>query len=158
MTAVSVRKARHEDLAEVLELWNQNVLSAAGERLDDVEDAAVAAHLKATLDHELAGCLVAEDSPGGPLSGFVTTHLLGHSTFPGYVGMIEELFVRPERRRKGIGRALVERALAQLRAGGADHFRIEVAPEDDEAAKLFAAIGWEPSLLIFSHYDEIAEQ
>jgi ribosomal protein S18 acetylase RimI-like enzyme len=139
----------------VLDLWNQNVLRAVGEHLDDEENAAVAAHLEATLEHGLSSCLVAQDVPGAPLDGFVTTHLLGHSTFPGYVGMVEELFVHPDRRRRGIGRMLVERALAQLRAGGADHFRIEVAPEDREAAGLFAAIGWEPSLLIFSHYDDV---
>lgn len=153
-TTQSVREARHEDLAQVLELWNQNVLRAAGRRLDDEEGAAVVAHLKATLEHKLSSCLIAQDVPGAPLDGFVTTHLLGHSTYPGYVGMIEELFVRLDRRRHGIGRMLVERALAQLRAGGADHFRIEVSPEDREAAGLFAAIGWEPSLLIFSHYDD----
>lgn len=43
-------------------------------------------------------------------------HLLGHSTFPGYVGMVEELFVRPDRRRRRIGRMLVERALRRLAA------------------------------------------
>ncbi|RKT54191.1 GNAT family N-acetyltransferase [Saccharothrix australiensis] len=155
MTATrTIHPAGEDDLPAVLELWDLNVLRAAGERLGDEERAAVTEHLRAAVEDPLSTCLISGTGPDRPPDGFVTAHLLGHSTYPGYVGVVEELFVRPDRRRRGIGRALVSAALEHLRAGGADHYRIEVSPDDAEAAALFKELGWEPSLMIYSRYDD----
>lgn len=150
----TVRPATEDDLPAVLDLWDLNVLRAAGQRLSAEEKAAVAEHLGAVVEDRLSTCLLSQSDPGGPPDGFVTAHLLGHSTYPGFVGVVEELFVLPGKRRRGIGTSLVNAALEHLQAGGADHYRIEVSPDDPEAAALFKALGWEPSLMIYSRYDD----
>jgi GNAT superfamily N-acetyltransferase len=54
---------------------------------------------------------------------------------------LEELYVVPERRRQGLGRALLEQALATARGAGADHFELTTAETDTEARTLYESVG-----------------
>jgi GNAT superfamily N-acetyltransferase len=57
---------------------------------------------------------------------------------------IEDLYVRPESRRRGIGRALLEAVAERCKIRGVSY--IEAQVEDDEAAAFYSAIGYEPEL------------
>ncbi len=50
---------------------------------------------------------------------------------------LEELYVVPERRREGLGRALLSTAIEAAREAGADHFELTTGETDAEARGLY---------------------
>jgi GNAT superfamily N-acetyltransferase len=58
----------------------------------------------------------------------------------GLFASIEDLYVRPEERRRGIGRALLEAADERCSARNISY--VEVQVEDDEAEAFYAALGY----------------
>ncbi|HEX2740512.1 MAG TPA: GNAT family N-acetyltransferase [Rubrobacter sp.] len=59
----------------------------------------------------------------------------------GLFASIEDLYVRPEARRRGVGRALLEAADERFAACGVSY--VEVQVEDDEAEAFYSALGYE---------------
>lgn len=55
---------------------------------------------------------------------------------------LEELYVVPERRGEGIGRALLEATMAAARAGGADHIDLNTGETDTAARALYESAGF----------------
>jgi len=55
---------------------------------------------------------------------------------------LEELYVVPERRGKGIGGALLDTAIETARQMGADHFELTTGEEDTEARALYKSRGF----------------
>ncbi len=55
---------------------------------------------------------------------------------------LEELYVVPERRGHGIGRALLDAAIAAAREAGADHFELTTGECDREARGLYESSGF----------------
>ena len=53
-----------------------------------------------------------------------------------------ELWVRPERRGLGLGRALLEAAMEEARARGCDHMDVTTSMDDDAARGLYASAGF----------------
>jgi GNAT superfamily N-acetyltransferase len=60
----------------------------------------------------------------------------------GTFASIEDLYVRPEMRRRGVGRALLETVAGRCRIRGVSY--VEVQVEDEEAAAFYSALGYEP--------------
>lgn len=54
---------------------------------------------------------------------------------------LEELYVAPEHRGKGFGRALLNAAIDTVREAGADHFELTTGETDTEARKLYESRG-----------------
>ncbi|HXS47201.1 MAG TPA: GNAT family N-acetyltransferase, partial [Solirubrobacterales bacterium] len=54
---------------------------------------------------------------------------------------LEELYVVPEQRGHGFGRALLEAAMAAAREAGADHFELTTGETDTEARTLYESSG-----------------
>jgi ribosomal protein S18 acetylase RimI-like enzyme len=63
---------------------------------------------------------------------------------------IEDLYVKPDARRRGVGRALLEAVGRSCAAGGVSY--VEVQVEDEEAATFYGAFGYEeePGVRVFS--------
>jgi GNAT superfamily N-acetyltransferase len=57
---------------------------------------------------------------------------------------LAELYVRPARRRNGIGRALVREAIAVAREKGADRIELGTGEDDAPARALYGAMGFSP--------------
>lgn len=55
---------------------------------------------------------------------------------------LEELYVVPEHRRQGIGRALLEASIEAAREGGANHFELTTGETDTEARALYESRGF----------------
>ena len=59
----------------------------------------------------------------------------------GLFASIEDLYVRPEARRQGVGRALLEAADKRCVARGVSYLEVQV--EEDDAEAFYAALGYE---------------
>ncbi len=55
---------------------------------------------------------------------------------------LEELYVVPARRRRGLGRALLQEAMATARREGATHIDIAVDESDEAAVNLYQSLGF----------------
>jgi GNAT superfamily N-acetyltransferase len=55
---------------------------------------------------------------------------------------LEELYVIPERRRQGLGRALLEASIDAARKAGANHFELTTGETDTEARALYESHGF----------------
>jgi ribosomal protein S18 acetylase RimI-like enzyme len=55
---------------------------------------------------------------------------------------LEELYVVPEQRRQGMGRALLEASIEAARAAGANHFELTTGESDTEARALYESRGF----------------
>jgi GNAT superfamily N-acetyltransferase len=97
-------------------------------------------------DHFIAGS-------EGRIVGFAATQVLRPEPLPAAVGGLQALFIAPDFRRQGVGRALHNIALDHLRAmgmrvvqlGGAGMLRLWPGIPDDQAASrgFFEKLGWE---------------
>lgn len=64
----------------------------------------------------------------------------------GLFASIEDLYVRPQARHQGIGRALLEAAHERCTERGISY--VEAQVEDDEAEAFYAALGYEPETAV----------
>jgi len=55
---------------------------------------------------------------------------------------VAELYVRPERRREGLGKALMEAAMEHARSRGADHIDLGTGEQDVGARALYERLGF----------------
>jgi ribosomal protein S18 acetylase RimI-like enzyme len=55
---------------------------------------------------------------------------------------LQELYVRPDRRGEGFGRALLEEAMEEARRRGATHFDLTTSVDDSEARALYESAGF----------------
>ncbi len=95
------------------------------------------------------GFLIAED---GGVIGYVvanTVEQYGRST-----GHIKDIAVSPERRREGIGRALLSNGLAALAGAGADRIKLEVRRSNGAAQSLYESYGFEIHDVRSRYYDD----
>ncbi|MBU8537639.1 GNAT family N-acetyltransferase [Falsiroseomonas tokyonensis] len=121
------RDQRHR-LAPLLALYAaemRGVLNGAVTAAPEAQAALLAAH-------PVAEVLLAEDAAGAPL-GFAILFDLPEVVFARHCGMLDDLFVRPEARGRGLARALIAAAVEQGQARGWSHLRW-IVPEGDVAA------------------------
>lgn len=62
-------------------------------------------------------------------------------------GKIHDVFVHPDHRGRGIARALLTAACDQLRARGCERLMLSTATANQAAQKLFAALGFRPTMI-----------
>jgi GNAT superfamily N-acetyltransferase len=79
----------------------------------------------------------AEEARGGALVGFCTAYQDLHSVRFGYRAWIEDLAVDPERRSRGIGKALLDAAKAWARERGATHLELDSAESRRDAHRFY---------------------
>ena len=112
----------------MLELWRTSRSEIA--RREDTEDA-----VRALISHTEDALLVAE------VDGEVVGALI--AAWDGWRGNMYRLAVRPDHRRRGIGRELVEAGDEHLRAKGAIRITALVAKDEAAAAGLWLTAGYE---------------
>lgn len=88
---------------------------------------------------------IAETEAGSPVGFLMATF----ATRPGFFhetarGRIEDTWIRPEHRRSGIGRALVESALEWIRRRGAGRVILQVAQRNLAGQAFWRELGFEP--------------
>ncbi|HJZ56866.1 MAG TPA: N-acetyltransferase [Gemmataceae bacterium] len=81
--------------------------------------------------------VAASDAPAGGCVGTVQGLIDGHGS-----GAIQNLGVMPEYRGKGIGRALLLKALAGFAVAGAPRAVLEVTARNEPAVRMYRAVGF----------------
>jgi ribosomal protein S18 acetylase RimI-like enzyme len=81
-------------------------------------------------------------APGDPPAGFAQLRYRGSLYDDRPDACLEELWVRPEARGRGLGRALLEAALDLARAHGAGRIDLNTAVTDVAARALYASCGF----------------
>lgn len=150
MTTFRVRRAGRADLPLIVERWLE--LMAAHQAIDPVLYA-TASHAEGTyrafvrrhFDKPDSVVLVATDPGDRQVLGY----LVGGSgqRAPMFrirqVGMIFDLAVRPDQRRRGVGRALVDVALAHFRQRGMGYAQVNFDPSNPSASGFWPAQGFD---------------
>lgn len=81
---------------------------------------------------------LADGEPAG-MALFAFRRRLGHTRFQGW---LSDLYVRPEVRRRGIGRGLLRACIAEWRLRQGDSIMLEVASDNAPARALYASLGF----------------
>ncbi|MBA3471703.1 MAG: GNAT family N-acetyltransferase [Rubrobacter sp.] len=85
--------------------------------------------------------LAARAEPGGASVGVAVLAFRINVSAGASFASVEDLYVRPEARGRGAGRALIEAVEARCRARGVSYVEVQT---DDEAAAFYEACGYEP--------------
>ena len=85
----------------------------------------------------------------GEGQGLAVAHFRRRLNLPTFEGWISDLFVRPDARRRGIGRALLDGLVAEWRLRGSQRLQAKAPAGADAGAALFAAAGMERWMLDF---------
>lgn len=108
----------------------------------DAKLRALAAEL---LDDPEEGVLLIARGEGGEPLGFATVYWTLNTLEGGRVGTMHDLYVRAEHRGRGVGRALIDACLAEVRAAGLPALCWDTAPDNVTAQALYDATGAERS-------------
>ncbi|MEK6277184.1 MAG: GNAT family N-acetyltransferase [Actinomycetota bacterium] len=84
--------------------------------------------------------LIARDDEGSPL-GFATVFWTWQTLNAARAGVMNDLFVLPEARGRGIGRELIEECRRRSRQHGAAELVWETAPDNEVAQRLYRSLG-----------------
>lgn len=79
---------------------------------------------------------------GGRVAGFVNLYPIFSSVNLTRQWILNDLFVAPEARKLGVGRALMERARQLAEATQANGLALETAIDNQAAQKLYESLGW----------------
>jgi GNAT superfamily N-acetyltransferase len=113
--------------------------------------AEVTAWFRSLLDKPTASIWLAEEA-GSPV-GYVLALLHEHAANPFCPSRrwceIDQIAVRPDRQRQGVGRALIEQALAWARARGAGDIELSTWSFNVSAQHMFRGLGFAPKLVRF---------
>jgi len=95
-----------------------------------------ARHIEFDVAREATGIFVAEED--GQVVGYVTTWLDREAG----IGNIPNLAVAASHRNRGLGRTLLEHALAHFRAAGLTHAKIETLAQNAIGNRLYPSLGF----------------
>jgi ribosomal-protein-alanine N-acetyltransferase len=134
---VTIRPATADDLDLLRELWEEFEAELDQEPyLRETWDEAWE-DLAVTVDDGVA--LIAEDD--GSALGFVFCVLGDRGRRTAHV---TDIYVRPEARGRGIGRALLAELVEPARAAGLEHVSLEVLVRNADARRLYERLGFAP--------------
>jgi GNAT superfamily N-acetyltransferase len=85
---------------------------------------------------------------GERIVAMAVLHFTTSTAEGGKVAWFEDCIVRPEHRRKGIGKALLEHVIAQARAEGALRVMLLTDGDNERAQALYRKMGFTPSSML----------
>jgi ribosomal protein S18 acetylase RimI-like enzyme len=105
-------------------------------------------HFRRTFEEILSGAPLAYGwlliDQGRP-AGYLLASITWSNEFGGRVAWLEEAYLRPEARGRGLGRRALEGAMEELkRLEKVAGFRLEVAPANAAVARLYEKLGFRP--------------
>jgi ribosomal protein S18 acetylase RimI-like enzyme len=151
---VRVRPATHDDIPALVQLLQHIDLSSglfSGKPLHDPSAAHLTERFGEVLDSDR--CVLIATDEAGAVVGMLAAK-------PDDVGAIDltpvlhvtHLMVDPEHRRRGIGRALLERTVEWARGTGVTKLELHVFPYNEAAIRLYESFGFRREGLRERHY------
>ena len=135
---VAIRQASTHDLDDLLALMHE-FYAESGYPLN--VDRARAAFLPLLSQEQLGQVWLAELD--GQLAGHLVLTFCHSMEYGGRSAFVDDLFVRPALRRRGVGRALVVRARAICEELGVRAMHLEVARTNGPAQTVYRAVGFD---------------
>lgn len=134
---VEIAKVTHVDLSALLPL-----MRAYCEFYEtDPRDDRLVALSRALLDDPGEGVqYLARDADGAAI-GFATVFWSWSTTEATRIGIMNDLYVAPEHRGRGVGRALIEACRGACRKRGVGRLVWETAPDNEVAQRLYDSTG-----------------
>lgn len=104
-------------------------------------------YLGTQLDTPTVAVLVAEED--GEIVGYTYAGVEGpdYMALRGPAGALYDVVVDPSRRRRGVGRMLLQAALGFLKDHGAPRVVLSTATHNDEAQRLFESVGFRRTMV-----------
>jgi ribosomal protein S18 acetylase RimI-like enzyme len=131
----SVRPATADDAADIARLFT-DFNHEFEEPTPPVE--ATAARVAEHIERGHSTFLVIGDGP----DGFAQLRYRPSLYAEGLEAHLQELYVVPEKRGQGLGRALMDAVLAEARAGGATYIDLGTSEDDEAARALYESSGF----------------
>lgn len=135
-----VRRAALEDIAQLADLFDQ--YRVFYRRRSDRDGAQ--AFLRARLENGESVIFLA--TSGSAAAGFTQLYPSFSSVAMAPVWILNDLFVAPAYRRRGVARSLLDAAAQHAEATGAIHIELETQEDNHAAQQLYAAQGYARSV------------
>lgn len=133
-----VRPARDDEAEAVVSLYEW-LFAPPGSRPAAWDERRAAVALRQAIASHDSVVLVADEA--GDLIGFATAYQDLHSARFGYRAWVEDLAVDPDRRSRGVGKALLHAAKAWARERGATHLELDSAEPRKDAHRFYEREG-----------------
>ena len=132
-----------EDVEALARMFHDDMEDLGVEtRLEDLREVAEAVVSESLEDPPGLYCRVARLKPGGEAVGVVVANFNWSLKFAGRSMWIEELYVSPAARRRGVGRELVEELLDWADAHGFKGIDLEAYRGNTPASIMYRALGF----------------
>jgi GNAT superfamily N-acetyltransferase len=110
---------------------------------DSPSDASFATSVQRLMDDDATEYLLGAAQRGAPPAGVVQLRYRWAVWRDGYDCLLEDLFVAPEARRGGLGRALVATTIERARARGCRRIELDTAETNHPARALYESMGFD---------------
>ena len=143
--SISLRPCRHEDIATIKAITAEAFDGVSIDQSIQQHHGMVGGHdwtwhKLRHIDHDFAdGQITVAEEADGTVVGYVTMRIDREARS----GSIPNLAVRADRRGRGIGRRLLEHAVATFRAEGLEIARIETLAQNSVGSHLYPEVGFE---------------
>jgi GNAT superfamily N-acetyltransferase len=138
MTTVQVKRATTADIATIAPLFD--AYRQFYRRPGNLDGARAYLTERLARDESVVFFALLDD---GTPAGFTQLYPIFSSTSMQRLWLLNDLFVAPEARRAGVGRALLERAHAFARETNAKGLMLQTAVDNIPAQRLYESLGWQ---------------
>jgi GNAT superfamily N-acetyltransferase len=136
---MEIREVGEDDLADLLPLMADY---CAFYEAAPPADQLMALARALILDPEREGVqLIARDGEGGAAIGFATLYWSWSTTRAMRIAVMNDLYVAPDARSGGVGRALIDACAERARVAGAGVLEWQTAPDNAAAQRVYDATG-----------------
>jgi ribosomal protein S18 acetylase RimI-like enzyme len=136
--SVDIQRVGEDDLNDLLPLMRGY---CDFYEVDPADQALLDLSLSLIEDPEREGVqLIARDGDGAGL-GFATVYWLWSTSRASRIGLMNDLFVSPDARRRGVGEALIAACLEVVRGRGLPLLQWQTAPDNRTAQALYERVG-----------------
>ncbi len=138
MKSVATRHATARDLEKIAVLFD-----AYRQFYEEAPDLALARQfITERFEHDESVLIVAEDDAGA-IIGFTQLYPFFCSVMAAHTFVLYDLFVTPEARGTGAGRALMQAAEEHARQAGAARIELSTAKTNQIGQSLYESLGWQ---------------
>lgn len=138
--SVSIERVTEGDLAELLPLM-RGYCDFYGVAPSDDELLALARALIADPQREGVQLIARDDDEDGTPLGFATIYWLWSTSIAARIGLMNDLFTAAGARRRGVGAALIQSCLDEVRARGGALLQWQTAIDNHTAQALYESVG-----------------